>query len=236
MDFISRKPLASSDPLASRPASRPAIKPKPPVKPAPSVASQIPSKATSAPAAKPATKNPDNPATKPTPKPPVPHPDRTPRIETTAQTTTPQSKPVDALALKASAALSGTSQPASQVPDNNTYSLGGKSPFLENYTINKRPLSDSVPAKKQDNFEKLSFLGVNDGDSSHRKNVYPKSSARSIDQPAEPTKAKVKTKTKTVKVIDDTTKKSGVPTWLVIIITIILGAAVGAGVYFLLPK
>lgn len=237
MDFVSHKPKANADPLASRPASRPVAKPKPVAK-VHSVADQIPAH----------------------PKPVENHPERAPKIETSgpvavkkreekpyisrtpatsrdlyAEAIDPNksaSKPVikDDLALKASAALSGTTkQPAPKAPDNNAYSLGGKSPFLENYVIDKRPLSDSVPAKKKDNFEKLSFLGVSDQEPTHRKNVYQKSESAS-DSSVTPKKSK------TVRVIDDTKKKRGIPTWLVILITIILGAAVGTGVYFLLPK
>ena len=234
MDFVSHKPKANADPLASRPASRPVAKPRP-VEKVHSVADQIPPKGLH--------------------KTVEHHPERAPKIETSNAVTVkkreekpyisrtpatsrdlyaaaidPNAKQAanvknDDLALKASAALSGSAK----APDNNAYSLGGKSPFLSNYTIDKRPLSNSVPTKKRDNYEKLSFLGVNE-ESTSRKNVYDKS-----EKPSEKLDQKAK-KSKPVKVIDDTKKKRGVPTWLVIIITIILGATVGAGVYFLLPK
>ncbi|MBR3232681.1 hypothetical protein IKF74_00090 [Candidatus Saccharibacteria bacterium] len=233
MDFVSHKPKANADPLASRPASRPVAKPKPVAK-VHSVADQIPPKGVH--------------------KPVEHHPERAPKIETSntvsvkkreekpyisrtpatsrdlyAKAIDPnQPKERDDLAIKAAAAISGSAKPAPKAPDNNAYSLGGKSPFLPNYIVSKRPLSDSVPTKKRDNYEKLSFLGVNEEPTS-RKNVYDK--ANKLDKTPEKGK-----KAKTVKVIDDTKKKRGVPTWLVIIITIILGAAVGAGVYFLLPK
>ena len=238
MDFVSYKPKANADPLASRPASRPVAKPKP-VEKVHSVADQIPPKGIHK---------------------PVSHPERAPKIETSntvsvkrreekpyisrtpatsrdlyAEAIDPNAKQAsnakkDDLALKASAALSGGAGFASaRTPDNNAYSLGGKSPFLPNYTIDKRPLSNSVPAKKRDNYEKLSFLGVNE-ESTSRKNIYDKS-----EKPLAKSDQKAK-KSKTVKVIDDTKKKRGVPTWLIIIITILLGAGVGAGVYFLLPK
>lgn len=237
MDFVSHKPKANADPLASRPASRPVAKPKP-VERVHSVADQIPPKGAQK---------------------PVHHPERAPKIETStvpvkkreekpyisrtpatsrdlyAAAIDPNAKKApnvrnDDLALKASVALSGGAKSASvKSPDNNAYSLGGKSPFLPNYTINKRPLSNSVPSKKQDNYEKLSFLGVSEEPTSH-KNIYDKA------EPASEKLDKKSKKPKTVKVVDDTKKKRGVPTWLVIIITIILGAAVGAGVYFLLPK
>ena len=247
MDFVSHKPRANADPLASRPASRPVTKPAPKVEKVHSVADQIPPKGVHVPAIKHAAD---------------PHPERKPRIETTSTKVTvrkkeekpyisrtpatsrdlyaeaidPNAKKApnvknDDLALKASAALSGSTKTAAAAPDNNAYSLGGKSPFLPNYTIDKRPLSDSVPAKKKDSYENLSFLGVSD-DPSSRKNVYQKHATPKEDA----AKDADKPKKKSVKVIDDTKKKRGVPTWLVIIITIILGAAVGAGVYFLLPK
>ena len=218
MDFISRQPEANADPLASRPAPRPAAKPAVKPEKVHSVSDQIPARGAHASASavvvkkseakplisrEPAKSRDLYPEPKPVPKPPV-----------------------DDLAIKASAALSGTSSPAVKAPDNNAYSLGGKSPFLPNYTIDKRPLSNSVPAKKKDaNFEKLSFLGVSD-ETPSKKNIYEKKSAKSTKESEKPP----------VKIIDDSGKKRGVPTWLVIIITIILGAAVGAGVYFLLPK
>ena len=234
MDFVSHKPKANADPLASRPASRPAAKPAPKVAKVHSVADQIPPKGAR--------------------KPVDHHPERAPKIETSnvvavkkreekpyisrtpatsrdlyAKAIDPNQSKEDDLALKVAAVVSNSTKPTTpKAPDNNAYSLGGKSPFLLNYNVNKRPLSDSVPTKKRDNYEKLSFLGVNEEPTSH-KNVYNKEEKTS-EKPAKDKKVK------TVKVVDDAKKKRGVPTWLVIIITIILGAAVGAGVYFLLPK
>ncbi|MBQ7802845.1 hypothetical protein IJ380_03260 [Candidatus Saccharibacteria bacterium] len=137
-------------------------------------------------------------------------------------------KPVDETAKKAQEALSG--KKSTDAPDGNSYSISGKSPFLPNYSIDKRPLSNSVPEKKkQENFEKLSFLGVSESsESTRKKNVYEKNEKK--DE-----KGKKKEK-KPVKIIEDSDKKSGMPLFLVIILTIILGAAVGAGVYFILPK
>ena len=163
MDFVSHKPKANADPLASRPASRPVAKPKPVAK-VHSVADQIPPKGIH--------------------KPVEHHPERAPKIETSntvsvkkreekpyisrtpatsrdlyAKAIDPnQPKERDDLAIKAAAAISGSAKPAPKAPDNNAYSLGGKSPFLPNYIVSKRPLSDSVPTKKRDNYEKLSFL------------------------------------------------------------------------------
>ena len=223
MDFISKKPEANSDPLASRPAARPVKKPEK-VEKVHSVADQIPPKGAhqSAPKAFISRKPAESRDLYPEPKPePAPKP-------------APKSEPIDDLAIKASAAFSGTSKPAEKSsPDNNAYSLSGKSPFLPNYSVDKRPLSNSVPEKKKDaNFEKLSFLGVNEPaqETGRHKNIYKKSEKKKADKPEAPEAEK------TVKVIDDTNKKRGIPTWLVIVLTILLGAAVGAGVYFLLPK
>ena len=162
MDFVSHKPRANADPLASRPASRPVAKPAPKVAKVHSVSDQIPPKIT---------------VKKTEQKPYIS------REPAKSRDLYPEPKPTkvktdDDLAIKASAALSGTSKPAEtkapSAPDNNAYSLGGKSPFLPNYTVDKRPLSNSVPAKKPDaNFEKLSFLGVSE-ETPSKKNVYEK--------------------------------------------------------------
>ncbi len=213
MDFISRKPSANSDPLASRPVPRRIEKPKPVVKKISSVSDQIPQKGTQKPE---------------------------PRVEKTEQKPLVSRKPVTSRDLypenhkpeeKPKVMPTPAKETPPSAPDGNKYALGGKSPFLENYTVDKRPLSKSVPKKKTDNFEKLSFLGVNEaGADSGRKNVYEKGSAKSE------TKKKDKKKDKTVKIIDDSDKKKGAPIIVVILITLLLGAAVGAGVYFLLPK
>ena len=229
MDFIGKKPNANADPLASRPAARPVKKPEK-VEKVRSVSDQIPPKGAAKPAKafisrKPATSKdlyPEPALTKPITKPAI------------------VSKPRDDLALKASAAISGTSQPAEKkpaasAPDNNAYSLGGKSPFLPNYNVDKRPLSNSVKKQKDENFEKLSFLGVNE-ESDRKKNVYEKKEKPEKKSKKNKSEEKESEKKKTVKIIDDTKKKRGVPVWLIIILTILLGAGVGAGVYFLLPK
>jgi len=220
MDFVSHKPRANADPLASRPASRSVKKPAPKVEKVHSVSDQIPAKG---------AKAPEITVKKTEQKPYIS------REPAKSRDLYPEPRPTkvktdDGLAIKASAALSGTSRPAEapSAPDNNAYSLGGKSPFLPNYTVDKRPLSNSVPAKKKDaNFEKLSFLGVGE-DTSPKKNVYEKKPEAKNDKKAK--------KDKSVRVIDDTKKKRGIPVAVVILLTIILGAAVGAGVYFLLPK
>ena len=239
MDFISRKPSENSDPLASRPDARPVKQPRPVVK-APSVADQIPSKGSH-------TDRPTHPtkASKPEPELIVKKDNERPLISREPATSRDlyadaidpdKAKSAtnraanDDLAIKASAALSGNSRPAEKAPDGNTYSISGKSPFLPNYSVDKRPLSNSVPVKKNgEQFEKLSYLGVSDqSHDSSRKNIYHRDIDNSADADSEENKA--------VKIIDNDTDKHGMPVWLIILITIILGAAVGAGVFFLLPQ
>lgn len=225
MDFISRKPSESSDPLASRPIPRREEKPKP-VKKISSVADQIPPKGTHA-EKKP---EPEIAVKKSEAKPLI---SRTPatsrdlypenyKQETKKSSEKPAEKPTE----------KSKEKTAPSAPDGNKYTLGGKSPFLENYTVDKRPLSNSVPDKKTSNFEKISFLGVNEpsAESGH-KNVYEKKELEKSEE-----KKDKKKKEKEVKIIDDSDQKKGIPIIVVILITIILGAAVGAGVYFLLPK
>ncbi len=233
MDFISRKPSENSDPLASRPDVRPAKKPRPVTK-APSVADQIPPKGahieqsthlTNTPAK---DVKPDSELTvkKNNERPLISREPATSRdlyadaIDPDKAKSTIDKMPDD-LAIKASAALSGNSKPAEKTSD------GSKSPFLPNYNIDKRPLSNSVPTKKNgEQFEKLSYLGVSNQshDSSH-KNIYHRKTKESAD---------TFESNKTVKIVDNETKNHGMPVWLIIVITIILGAAVGAGVYFLI--
>ena len=210
MDFIGGSRSSSTDPLISRPvakkvAEKPVVKKESPAKVTVEKTSEKPMISR-----KPATSRDLYPTKKPEEKKPVKTTD----------------KPVDDLAKKASDALAGRKTP--DAPDGNSYSLSGKSPFLPNYTIDKRPLSSSVPEKKkEENFEKLSFLGVSETSDKPRKNVYEKK---------EDEKKGKKKEKKPVKIIDDSDKKSGLPLFVIIILTIILGAAVGAGVYFLLPK
>ena len=171
---------ASGDPLATRPASR-AIK------------SSVKSPATPLSNAKPSAKAP----VKSSVKPPL-------------KTTSP-AKASDDLALKAAAALSGANlKQKSDAPDGNSYSLGGKSPFLSSYNIEKRPLGDKIKEKKVEEIPK--------------KNIYKREES-----------VKKSKKSPTV-IIDEPKKSSGLSTFIIILLTIILGAAVGAGVYFLFFK
>lgn len=140
-------------------------------------------------------------------------------------------RPVDSTAEKASRALSG--------PARVSGASSGKSPFLPSYNIDKRPLSSSVREKKDDNYEKLSFLGVSDVSSERpRKNVYEKSkkSDSKLKTGEKSKKSEKPSPKKTVRIIDAPEERTGLPLPVVMLITILLGAAVGAGVYFLLPK
>lgn len=240
MDFISRKPSENSDPLASRPETRP-VKQPPRVEKTPSVADQIPPKGAhieNAPVNKP---EPEIAIKKDTEKAFVSREPATSRDlyaepidPDKPKTKTESSKSADRLATRASFTLPDDSKKKGSASsrEDNAHSANKKSPFLPHYTVEKRPLSDSVPDKRREGqFEKLSYLGVGEqGSDFTHKNVYKKS-----DDSSE-SKSDTRDYEEPVKIIDDEKKKHGVPTWLIILITIILGAGVGAGVYFLLPK
>ena len=218
MDFIGTRRAASTDPLISRPKSRPAAPAKsaakkeeetvkvqktaekPMVRRQPAAAKELYSAEAKAELEKRAVK---------------------------AKTSTKPAEPAEASASKTAKKSQSASEKS---PDNNAYSLGGKSPFLPNVSVEKRGLSKSVPEKKKDNFETVSYLGVNDASEKSRKNVYEKKEIIDLESD------KPKAKQKTVKIIDNKEKKSGIPLVIIIILTIVLGAAVGTGVYFLLPK
>lgn len=120
-----------------------------------------------------------------------------------------------------------------------------KSPFLKDYSIDKRPLSSSVPARKNSGeFEKLSYLGVSgtkrggSGKNDEIEEISSGSLRRSRKNVYERRKTEKTKRNKTpVRVVDDSEDdRGGLPLVVVILITVLLGAAVGAGVYFLLPK
>ena len=237
MDFISRKPSENSDPLASRPETRPVKQPRH-IEKTPSVADQIPPRGAHierAPISKP---EPEITVRKDTEKAFISREPATSRDlyakpidPDKSKTTIESSKSTDRLAMRASFTLSSDSKKKESTSFlENAHLTNKKSPFLPHYTVNKRPLSDSVPGRrKEGQFEKLSYLGVGEqGSDFLRKNVYNKSE--------ESTKSSTRNGEEPVKIIDDEKKKHSMPTWLVILITIILGAGVGAGVYFLLPK
>lgn len=76
------------------------------------------------------------------------------------------SKPVQKSAPKPVEKPVEKSENKPEVPDAASYTLGGKSPFLTSVTVEKRPLSQSVPSKK---------------------NVYEKAE-KPVEKPKEPTK------------------------------------------------
>ena len=224
MDFVSRRRAASTDPLISRPKSRPA---NPPIKPVPAPES-----------AKSAVK-----VAKTTEKPMIRRQPATSRdLYPTSKAESPKAaKPAKALEKPSQSPAKSEPKPSvkpakapesPKSPDNNAYTLGGKSPFLPNVSVEKRGLSNSVPEKKKSNFEAVSYRGVNDASEKPRKNVYEKKEIIDLESNSK----KKKKSPKTVKIIDNKEKKSGVPLAVIIILTIVLGAVAGAGVYFLLPK
>lgn len=208
MDFVGGRRASSTDPLISRPAAK-RISPKPKVAPKPKKISAPSSK-------KPAQSSVQKPAPKPISKPVVKK---------------PTSKVIEKTPEKIS--QKPTSKLSDESPDNNFYSLGGKSPFLANYSVDKRPLSNSVPKDNKKNFSKIAYEGEKVSDSKEelpKKNVYEKK-----DSVFSAKKKEAKERTP-VTIIEDEGKNSGIPIIVIIILTVILGAAVGAGVYFILPK
>lgn len=109
-------------------------------------------------------------------------------------------------------------------PDNNRYALGGESPFLRSVNVEKRPLSSS-PGKFNPKVERS--IAARAAETSKpaakpgRKNRYEKKTAPAPHQelPVRPT------------VIVPSNRRSKAPLVFLILITIILGAAVGAAVY-----
>lgn len=263
MDFVGRRRASSTDPLVGRPkVMTPAKKPTastPAVKPA-TRTPMAPSR-TSAPAVKPIAKTPVKPvasaravpvtksnerelvARKPSTEAKELYPTRIEKTE----------KPVVRSGTGTRTVTAGASSGVKTVGTNSGTDAAAKSPFLKDYSIDKRPLSNSVPEKKREGeFEKLSYLGVSEGKKANakktgarsddaeeeltseslrrgRKNVYAKKNEKKSEKKRAGEKSPVK-------IIDDTEEKGGIPLFVIILITILLGAAVGAGLYFLLPK
>lgn len=187
MDFV-RSPKHSADPLVSRPVARPVVKQAP--KPAKPVAK---------PAAKPVAKPAPKPAARPVTK-----------VTKTTTVTTIDAAPVKpAPAPEPAAPVLGVIEDyESDSPDASKYILGGKSPFIASVSVEKRPLSDSIPEYHVRT----------------TKNVYTKEKIIP-EEPAAP-----------VTIISNPpAKKSKAALVAIIILTIILGAAVGTIAYLLLP-
>lgn len=111
-------------------------------------------------------------------------------------------------------------------PDNNRYVLGGESPFLKSVNVEKRPLSDN-PQKLNPKVERKTVSALPEGSKSTnksksgRKNHYAKkpTSVAHQETPVRPT------------VIVPSNRRSKAPLMFLILITVILGAAVGAAAY-----
>lgn len=113
--------------------------------------------------------------------------------------------------------------------DNNRYALGGESPFLKTVNVEKRPLSDTPVTprptierrKIETKPEKPTKIG--------RKNVY----AKKAEKPAKSRKSKAEKPAPAPRptVIMPTSHRSKLPLFFLVLITIILGALVGAAAY-----
>lgn len=100
-------------------------------------------------------------------------------------------------------------------PDNNKYALNGQSPFfLKSVNVEKRPLSGSIKKSPSEGtlYERPAPTPVGD------KNVYDRKEARKA-LPTKPT------------VIIPASRRSRAPLIFLLILTVILGAAVGAFIY-----
>lgn len=103
-------------------------------------------------------------------------------------------------------------------PDNNRYALGGQSPFfLKSVNVEKRPLSDAPSTGITS--EGTLYQRPSD-ESISKKNIYEKKPREKKPIPSKPT------------VIIPASRRSRAPLILLIIMTIILGTAVGALTYF----
>lgn len=103
-------------------------------------------------------------------------------------------------------------------PDNNKYALGGQSPFfLKSVRVEKRPLSDG-PAKTKGDVEGTLYERPST-EPIAGKNIYEKRPSKKQSLPTKPT------------VIIPASRRSKAPLILLLLITVILGAAVGAFVY-----
>ncbi len=113
-----------------------------------------------------------------------------------------------------------TPAPAAPAPDNNKYSIAGQSPFfLKSVTVEKRPLSNSAPRRSV----------APEGTLYERPNTDPVSKKNHYDaKPPKETKKSVPTKPT---VIIPASRRSHAPFIFLLILTIILGAAVGAFIY-----
>ncbi len=102
-------------------------------------------------------------------------------------------------------------------PDNNKYALGGQSPFfLKSVSVEKRPLSDAPIKNRKGEAGTLYEKPSSDPVSS--KNIYAKKESKK-PLPTKPT------------VIIPASRRSRAPLVILLILTVVLGAAVGAFIY-----
>lgn len=123
--------------------------------------------------------------------------------------------------IKPEAADSPKTDSKKRAADNNRYALGGDSPFLKSVNVEKRPLSAN--AKPRPVAAPVEKSKSNKGRGA-RKNVYAKKGHRSDSDlrrelPERPT------------VIIPASRRSKVPLFILIVVTVILGAVVGAAAY-----
>ena len=115
----------------------------------------------------------------------------------------------------------GSGTGANAAPNNNKYSIKGQSPlFLKSVNVEKRPLSEG-PARRKDTVGDGTLYAQPSTEALGAKNIYeaqPKESKKAT-VPAKPT------------VIIPASRRSKAPLICLLILTVILGAAVGAFIY-----
>ncbi len=109
-------------------------------------------------------------------------------------------------------------------PDNNKYAIKGQSPFfLKSVKVEKRPLSDAPRGKKSTASEGTLYEKPSK-ESLSKKNTYEKKSSPKKAVPTKPT------------VIVPASRRSKAPLIMLMILTVILGAAFGAFIYLFFFK
>lgn len=109
-------------------------------------------------------------------------------------------------------------------PDANRYALGGQSPFLKSVSVEKRPLSGEGAHLKAEPKPTIDDPKLKNNRGS-RKNVYPK---KPVTKSASTSKKSLASRPT---VIVPSSHRSKAPMIILIIVTIILGTAVGAAAY-----
>lgn len=118
-------------------------------------------------------------------------------------------------------------------PDNSRYALGGDSPFfLKSVTVEKRPLSDGPTRLSQETENPIYAAQHLDSPAKSRKNVYDKKSSKPAKKASKTKKTAPKNTEPTV--IIPARRRSHGALFLLLLITVILGAVVGAAAYLFL--